>query len=282
MNRKVSVEHAGSHRIADRVLDLSAIDPQCVCSDGLFREGELHFLPVAAELNIVRADRGPVAVDQPNSRRGKGFLINRLGEGQGHRPEAAPEDASIIDVARHQRRTERIGNQLHRDRSGQSNIPARVCRAHLKREHIRTIRRDRRQYGVQLKRKRHIVFHDLPASQQLDIAHLDIVGHRRMQANDTSFLHLNARRDRIEVQGIERGRHRRSEPLIIERQIVHHLQAAGSVCHKRNPPTDRHVERYLRQYVAGNEVTGVAWIGHVDHINPVQWPGRSDDRTGRD
>ena len=270
LDREVRFQNAGGHGVASAVLQAGGVYAQRVVARHLFVEGELQLPAIASGLHIAAIDHAAVRSDHLHRVGQEGAGVNRFREGQRHRAGIAAHHQALTDAAAQQGGRHRVGHQVHSDRCRQPDVAAGVGGAHLQRDRAAAVFRNRRQGCAQVERERHVVADHLAVDQHLDIAHLHVVADGGLQRDRGAFLQLQAWRAGLKIHGADRGADHRGHALVVEGQVVHHLQAACAVGDEGDARTDGDVHRRCRQCVSGDEVAGVGGFGNVHHVDAEQ------------
>ena len=164
---------------------------------------------------------------------------------------------------------EGVGHHVEHDHVGQRGIAAGVGGANLHRERTAAAG-DGGRLCEQFERERDVVGHDHTVDQQLDVAHLHVVGDRRQHADGASFKHLHARGARGGVDAVHRDRHDRGSACAVQRDVVDDLQATAAVGHKSQARGQHNILRRSRQVDARQERTSVGRVGTIAQVKHIE------------
>ena len=81
---------------------------------------------------------------------------------------------------------------------------------------------------------------------------------------DRAFLHLNPRRNRIEIDRLRREANGRRDTETISRFVIHDHEAARAVGHKGHTGGNRHIEWIRREGELCNEPVGDRRVGRIE------------------
>ena len=260
--------------VACTVGDHVAIDNETVTALRQRRQGHRHDLATGTEGYVDGANRVAARVKQAEVVGGDSGGVERLAETQAHGAEGLGVARPVGDVAGNDRWRKGIGDKVDDEGVRKRRVAAGVGGARLDGGGGRGRQggqRDGRAPG-----EGDVVGDHLTVEQQLDVAYLLIVVDVELDVYQRAFECLNTRRHRVAVGLWRTEGDRRRLSLVVEGQVVDHLQATRPAGYEGDARTDRNVEGTRRQVDAGQEGTGVGWVAEIDDVEPGAQQGREE------
>ena len=173
---------------------------------------------------------------------------------------AALGRTDVVDRGR-----ERVFDQVEHELVGQRSVTAGVERASLQGHG------GRRGIGAErdpeeIEREGDVGVHEHAVDEQIHASHLEVVGNVHLHGNRGALDHLHARSARIEVRHAATQGDVWRQPLIVERQVVDHLQARGPVCDETDTGCDGHAARWDCQCEPREERERIRRIGGAHEV----------------
>ncbi len=248
-----------------------------------WRIGELQLAALLAELDLRCRQRQAVGCDQAEVVGSDRGWIERFGVHQRDGAEAAALGGAVGQVAADQHRCHGVGHQGDGDGVRAPGVAAGVDGAHLQRHvGVTAVGRQCGQGGAQFEREAGVVAHHAAVQQQLDVAHLHVVGHHGLQREGAAFQHLDAGRAGVDVERGEVGLDGGGVAARVGAHVVDDLQSGRAGRDEGQAIADGDAAGSLGQDEAGGARGGVGAVACVDDVDRIQQAARAEDLPGCD